>query len=376
MNTTLPRLLLISVGCALLAGCASDSTGQRVDTLETGQQVADLRLSHVENRLTLVEQDLGKLQEPVVLDKKGNPIKPKPVVTQVATASQGVPVSPAASSSSVAQPKAAPSPVPVAPQPKESTSKGIASNESAASLSPVNSASTVPSRESGGQPVAVATSGKGQSPAFPLTPEATHPYADVANQSFPKSAVNASLAELKAATEKRPGEPRKVEPVAKVEPKVVEPRKIEPNAKAEPRAVEPHATEPRTTEVSASPRTGQSAYDAALKTYEKGDYTQAQAQFSAFLQSNPNHTLTPNALYWLGECYYSKGQYDTAIVNFKDVAGKYPKHAKSAAALLKAGFAYSKLNDKANAQFYWQMLVDDFPGTQPARIAQQRLTAK
>ena len=78
-------------------------------------------------------------------------------------------------------------------------------------------------------------------------------------------------------------------------------------------------------------------------------------------------------MYWQGECLYSQGKYDSSIIIFKDLAGKYPKHPKAAAALLKAGFAYAQIRDMENARFYWQILIDDFPQSEPAKIARKRL---
>lgn len=115
------------------------------------------------------------------------------------------------------------------------------------------------------------------------------------------------------------------------------------------------------------------AYDAALSLYYKGQYAQSQEAFSAFMAEHPSSSLTPNALYWKGECLYSLGKFDQAILAFKDVAGKYPKHDKAAAALLKAGYSYAELKDMGNARFYWQLLVDDFPASAPAGLARQRL---
>lgn len=123
------------------------------------------------------------------------------------------------------------------------------------------------------------------------------------------------------------------------------------------------------------PVTSKSTYDVALGLYHKGDYAKAQQTFKSFLQSSPSSALTPNAMYWEGECLYSMGKYDEAIIIFKDVASKYPKHDKAAASLLKAGYAYERIKDMENAKFYWQILLDDFPGSAPANLARKRLGA-
>jgi tol-pal system protein YbgF len=125
-----------------------------------------------------------------------------------------------------------------------------------------------------------------------------------------------------------------------------------------------------------TPVSAHAAYDAALNLYYKGQYGESAKAFTDFLSRYPGTGLTPNALYWQGECYYSEGKYDTAILSFKDVAGKFPKHDKAAAALLKAGYAYAQLKDMNNARFYWQILLDDFPGSTPARLARERMESR
>jgi tol-pal system protein YbgF len=124
---------------------------------------------------------------------------------------------------------------------------------------------------------------------------------------------------------------------------------------------------------SPAPKTGTGEYDSALARYYNGQYAKAQEDFAAFLSRHPSSPLTPNALYWQGECLYAQKKFDAAIMLFKDIAAKYPGHPKAAAALLKAGFAYARINDMENARFYWQILVDDFPRSEPAGIARKRL---
>ncbi len=120
---------------------------------------------------------------------------------------------------------------------------------------------------------------------------------------------------------------------------------------------------------------GEKSYQKALTAFEAGKTETARDLFTAFLKDNPASSLTPNAGYWLGECYYSLKRYDTAIITFKDVVAKYPRHPKAAASMLKAGFAYARLGDKDNAKFYLETLVHDFPDSQPAKLARQRLSS-
>ena len=117
----------------------------------------------------------------------------------------------------------------------------------------------------------------------------------------------------------------------------------------------------------------QAVYDAARDCYERRQWEAAREGFQDFLRQYPSGPLVPNALYWLGESHYAAGRLDLAIMEFKKVAETYPRHAKAAAALLKAGYAYARLGDRENARFYWQILLDDFPDSAPAALARKRL---
>jgi tol-pal system protein YbgF len=95
---------------------------------------------------------------------------------------------------------------------------------------------------------------------------------------------------------------------------------------------------------------------------------QARELFAAFQQRYPRHALEPNVLYWYGETYYSEKRYAQAILALKDVIRKYPDHPKAADALLKTIFAYEKLDDAENADFYRKVLLEDYPDSHAARL--------
>lgn len=115
------------------------------------------------------------------------------------------------------------------------------------------------------------------------------------------------------------------------------------------------------------------AYKTALADLFAGRYKEAERGFRDFSERYPESSFLPNAGYWLGETYYSQDQYDSAILAFQSVAGKYPKHDKAAASLLKTGYSYEKLGDMPNARFYLQQLLTDYPESEPATLARAAL---
>lgn len=118
---------------------------------------------------------------------------------------------------------------------------------------------------------------------------------------------------------------------------------------------------------------GKAAYDKALALVLSGKTAEGRAALESFLAKHPGGSLEPNAQYWLGESYYHEKRFPESIVAFKKVHQEHPKHPKAAAALLKIGYAYDQLGDTSNARFYLDVLLQDYPRSEPAPMARKRL---
>ena len=137
-------------------------------------------------------------------------------------------------------------------------------------------------------------------------------------------------------------------------------------------------TKPKIAPSTPAPRKPQdvSAYEAALRVVLSGKTAEGRQKMNEFISRHPGSKLEPNALYWVGETWYSDKSYDTAILVFKDITTKFPKHDKASAALYKLGACYEQLRDKGNARFYWQALVEDFPKSEAAGLARKKLAVQ
>ncbi len=119
-------------------------------------------------------------------------------------------------------------------------------------------------------------------------------------------------------------------------------------------------------------------YDAAWKLIEQKDYNRAIDRFKAFITKYPKSAYAGNAQYWIGECYYALRQFDKAIPAFNAVRRNYPKGDKVPAALLKMGYAFAELaktdpQSKTDARFVLQELIDQYPKSEEAAKAKQKL---
>lgn len=140
--------------------------------------------------------------------------------------------------------------------------------------------------------------------------------------------------------------------------------------------VPPAATAPATTAPAPAPSAAgpeQADYDAAFKMLREGRYEQAIDGFQAFLNNHGNSSLAPDALYWLGETYYVNREFDQAKEAFINLGTHFPSSSRLPDALLKLGYTYQEINDKAKARQVLQRLVQDYPDTTAARLAEQRL---
>lgn len=138
---------------------------------------------------------------------------------------------------------------------------------------------------------------------------------------------------------------------------------------------QPKAPAKKVQKAKPQPVTPKAAYDYALSLYRAERFVDARKAFDTYLKRFPQTDLAANALYWKGETYYSQKNYPQAIMTFKDVAQKYPKHSKVPAAMLKTGMAYEMSGDVDNAAFYLRALVEDYPKSDPAGLARKRLAA-
>ena len=114
-------------------------------------------------------------------------------------------------------------------------------------------------------------------------------------------------------------------------------------------------------------------YQAAFSQLKAGRFNESARMFEDFIQQNPNHQLTDNSYYWLGESYYVTRNYPLALAAFQSLEQKFPLSSKLADSLLKIGYTYHELEDFQQAEQALNKVVNSFPNESVARLAQNRL---
>ena len=124
---------------------------------------------------------------------------------------------------------------------------------------------------------------------------------------------------------------------------------------------------------SADAAAGNAAYQAALAHLRGGRHDEAVAALRGFVASHPDHDLADNAQYWLGECFYDRKDYSTALREFQRVTREFPSGNKVPDALLKLGLSYLGLGSVRPGREALADLARRFPQHPAASLAEAKL---
>ena len=114
-------------------------------------------------------------------------------------------------------------------------------------------------------------------------------------------------------------------------------------------------------------------YDQAYKDLSRGSYALAMLGFGEYLRRAPASDLADNAQYWIGECHYAQREFNEAIREFLRVPEQWPGGDKAPAALLKIGYSYLQLGDRAAARRYLNQVIEEHPDSEEATSARNKL---
>lgn len=114
-------------------------------------------------------------------------------------------------------------------------------------------------------------------------------------------------------------------------------------------------------------------YNNAFTHFKTGQFGKALMEFEEFVSRFPEHNLSDNAQYWIGEVYYSQKDYNRALHEFQKVLDLYPLGNKFPDAMLKIGFSYEELREYQKALEQFQKVVERFPDSDAAIKAREQL---
>jgi len=114
-------------------------------------------------------------------------------------------------------------------------------------------------------------------------------------------------------------------------------------------------------------------YRDALALFGKGALDSARNAFQLIFDADPSGELADNALYWIGETYFTTAKYGEAIRVFERIEADYADQNKAPDAIFKIGSALARQGDLALARRTYQRLIEKYPYSTPAAAARVEL---
>ncbi len=143
-----------------------------------------------------------------------------------------------------------------------------------------------------------------------------------------------------------------------------------PQEQGEPSSQPSEEEEPPSISPNLSPN---EVYNMARSDYLKGNFDLAIEGFMIYKSQFPESPLSDDALYWIGECYFSQEKYSEAIEYFNELILNYPNGDKIPTAYLKKGISLAEQEKKDEALSVFKLLITKFPLEEETKIAQQKI---
>lgn len=110
-------------------------------------------------------------------------------------------------------------------------------------------------------------------------------------------------------------------------------------------------------------------YRTGLLAMKDHNYAQAIDHFSTLQRKYPHSDLGESSDYFAANAYYELGKYDQAILQFNDLAMRYPKGRYAGQSLLREAQAFLRINDKIDARLTLQKLLNEHSDSPEASAA-------
>ena len=121
------------------------------------------------------------------------------------------------------------------------------------------------------------------------------------------------------------------------------------------------------------PEEGRAIFQAAQLDRSRGNNELAREGLREFLEKYGRSELADDALYWLGDLAYGEGHHEEALGHFRNLMTRFPLSDQAAAGMLKGALCQRELGRRREARRLLERLVDEYPDTAEAGLAQERL---
>ncbi len=122
-------------------------------------------------------------------------------------------------------------------------------------------------------------------------------------------------------------------------------------------------------------RDEQAAYDTAVGLFRTSDFRGAIHALESFVGRYPQSVYAPVAQFWLGSSYYAVKDFPDAIIAQQALIERFPDSPRIPEALLNIAASQLELNDRKSARATLARIGTDFPNSDAAKLAADRLAA-
>lgn len=96
----------------------------------------------------------------------------------------------------------------------------------------------------------------------------------------------------------------------------------------------------------------------------------------AFASRHPDDTRVPDAIYCVGETYFSQGQHVSAVYEYQKIIKNYYDTSKRTPdAALRIGQSFKALDKCTSSQPFFELVVSDYKRSSAAKVAKKELAA-
>lgn len=113
-------------------------------------------------------------------------------------------------------------------------------------------------------------------------------------------------------------------------------------------------------------------YQTAYSDYSKGNFDLAIMGFRQYLEKYPAGVLADSAQYWIGECFFSQNKYDQSIEEFRKINLNYDQSIKNPPAKLKIALALELMDKKEEAVELLDEVIAAYPDSEEAKAAAEK----
>jgi len=118
-----------------------------------------------------------------------------------------------------------------------------------------------------------------------------------------------------------------------------------------------------------------SEYQKAFDLIKSGEYFAAEETLSIFIDLYSDTEFIDDAIYWLGESFYSQKKYNKALKEFEKITKHHPNSEKLVEAILKTGFTQFELGDIEKSIKTLNQLIKSYPDSSASRLAKDKLNS-